>query len=70
MPIVQKNTVKVKVEPSDLYQTLEQNATKVSKEKITQRLEVKEEKVFISIVCESIWEGVERKGSSSFIDKV
>lgn len=70
MPIVQKNTVKVKVEPSDLYQTLEQNATKVSKEKITQRLDVNEEKVFISIVCKSMWEGIERKGSSSFIDKV
>lgn len=53
-------TVKVKVEPSDIYQTLEQSATEVSKEKIDQGLKKDDPKVFASVLTESIQKSIDR----------
>ena len=53
-------TVKVKVKPSDIYQTLEQSATEVSKEKIDQGLKEDDPKVFASVLTESIQESIDR----------
>ena len=53
-------TVKVKVEPSDIYQTLQQSATEVSKEKIDQGLKEDDPKVFASVLTESIQKSIDR----------
>ena len=53
-------TVKVKVEPSDIYQTLEQSATEVSKAKIEQGLKEDDPKVFASVLTESIQKSIDR----------
>lgn len=52
--------VKVQVEPSDVYQTLEQSSTEVSNEKIEQGLEPTDPDVFASVLTESVQKSIDK----------
>lgn len=52
--------VKVQVEPSDIYQTLEQSSTEVSNEKIEQGLEPTDPDVFASVLTESVQKSIDK----------
>ncbi len=52
--------VKVRVEPADIYQTLEQSSMEVSAEKIEQGLDSSEPEVFAAVLAESIRKSIEQ----------
>lgn len=52
-------TVKVKVEPSNVYQTLEESSQAVSQEKIGQGLDASDPEVFASVLTESIQKSID-----------
>ena len=52
-------TVKIQIEPSNIYQTLEQSATDVSNEKITQGIEETEPGVFAAVLTESLQRSID-----------
>lgn len=52
-------TVKVKIEPSNVYQTLEESSQAVSQEKISQGLDASDPEVFASVLTESIQKSID-----------
>lgn len=62
--------VKVQVEPSDVYQTLEQSSTDVSNEKIEQGLEPTDPDVFATVLTESVQKSIEKNtyGKASTVE--
>lgn len=52
-------TVKVKAEPADVFQTLEQSSREVSNEKIAQELDPAEPEMFASVLTESIQKSID-----------
>lgn len=52
-------TVSVKVEPSDVFQTLQQSSAEVSKEKIAQGMKETDPGVFASILTESVQKSID-----------
>lgn len=52
-------TVKIQIEPSNIYQTLEQSAADVSNEKITQGIEETEPGVFAAVLTESLQRSID-----------
>lgn len=52
--------VEVRVEPADIYQTLEQSSMEVSAEKIEQGLDSSEPEVFAAVLAESIRKSIEQ----------
>ena len=53
-------TVSVQVEPSNVFQTLQQSSTEVSNEKIKQGLDENDPEVFASVLTESIQKSLEK----------
>ena len=53
-------TVSVKVEPSDVFQTLQQSSAEVSKEKIAQGMKETDPGVFASVLTESVQKSLEK----------
>ena len=53
-------TVSVKVEPSDVFQTLQQISAEVSKEKIAQGMKETDPGVFASVLTESVEKGIDK----------
>ena len=53
-------TVSVKVEPSDVFQTLQQSSAEVSKEKIAQGMKEKDPGVFASVLTESVQKSIDK----------
>ena len=53
-------TVSVQVEPSNVFQTLQQSSTEVSNEKIKQGLDGSNPEVFASVLTESIQRSLEK----------
>ena len=53
-------TVSVKVEPSDVFQTLQQSSAEVSKEKIAQGMKETDPDVFASVLTESVQKSLEK----------
>ena len=51
-------TVSVKVEPSDVFQTLQQSSAEVSKEKIVQGMKETDPGVFASVLTESVQKSI------------
>lgn len=62
--------VKVQVEPSDVFQTLEQSSTDVSNEKIEQGLEPTDPDVFSSVLAESVQKSIDKNtyGKASTVE--
>ena len=54
-------TVSVKVEPSDVFQTLQQSSAEVSKEKIAQGMKETDPGVFASVLTESVQKSIDKK---------
>ena len=52
-------TVSVKVEPSDVFQTLQQSSAEVSKEKIAQGMKETDPGVFASVLTESVQKSID-----------
>ena len=52
--------VSVRVEPSDVFQTLQQSSTEVSNEKIKQGLDGNDPEVFASVLTESVQKSLEK----------
>ena len=65
-------TVKIQIEPSNIYQTLEQSATDVSNEKITQGIEETEPGVFAAVLTESLQRSIDgnKYGEKTIIEVV
>jgi membrane-associated HD superfamily phosphohydrolase len=53
-------TVSVKVEPSDVFQTLQQSSAEVSKEKIVQGMKETDPGVFASVLTESVQKSIDK----------
>ena len=53
-------TVSVQVEPSNVFQTLQQRSTEVSNEKIKQGLDKNDPEVFASVLTESVQKSLEK----------
>ena len=53
-------TVSVKVEPSDVFQTLQQSSAEVSKEKIAQGMKETDPGVFASVLTESVEKSIDK----------
>lgn len=53
-------TVSVQVEPSNVFQTLQQSSTEVSNEKIKQGLDGNDPEVFVSVLTESVQKSLEK----------
>ena len=53
-------TVSVKVEPSDVFQTLQQSSAEVSKEKIAQGMKETDSGVFASVLTESVQKSIDK----------
>ena len=53
-------TVSVKVEPSDVFQTLQQSSAEVSKEKIAQGMKETDPCVFASVLTESVQKSIDK----------
>ena len=53
-------TVSVQVEPSNVFQTLQQSSTEVSNEKIKQGLDGNDPEVFASVLTESVQKSLEQ----------
>ena len=53
-------TVSVKVEPSDVFQTLQQSSAEVSKEKIAQGMKETDPGVFASVLMESVQKSIDK----------
>lgn len=53
-------TVSVKVEPSDVFQTLQQSFAEVSKEKIAQGMKETDPGVFASVLTESVQKSIDK----------
>ena len=53
-------TVSVQVEPSNVFQTLQQSSTEVSNEKIKQRLDENDPEVFAAVLTESVQKSLEK----------
>ena len=53
-------TVSVKVEPSDVFQTLQQSSAEVSKEKIAQGMKETDPGVFASVLTESVQKRIDK----------
>ena len=53
-------TVSVQVEPSNVFQTLQQSSTEVSNEKIKQGLDGNDPEVFASVLTESVQKSLEK----------
>ena len=53
-------TVSVKVEPSDVFQTLQQSSVEVSKEKIAQGMKETDPGVFASVLTESVQKSIDK----------
>ena len=54
------HTVSVKVEPSDVFQTLQQISAEVSKEKIAQGMKETDPGVFASVLTESVQKSIDK----------
>lgn len=52
-------TVKVKAEPADVFQTLEESSAEISNEKIAQELDPTDPEVFASVLMESIQRSID-----------
>lgn len=52
--------VKVKAEPADVFQTLEESSTEVSNEKIAQELDPADPEVFASVLMDSIQRSIDK----------
>ena len=65
-------TVKIQIEPSNIYQTLEQSATDVSNEKITQGIEETEPGVFAAVLTESLQRSIDgnKYGEKTIIEVI
>lgn len=65
-------TVKIQIEPSNIYQTLEQSATDVSNEKITQGIEETEPGVFAAVLTESLQRSIDgnKYGEKAIIEVI
>ena len=53
-------TISVKVEPSDVFQTLQQSSAEVSKEKIAQGMKETDPGVFASVLTESVQKSIDK----------
>ncbi len=53
-------TISVKVEPSDVFQTLQQSSAEVSKEKIAQGMKETDPGVFASVLTESVQKRIDK----------
>ncbi len=53
-------TVSVKLEPSDVFQTLQQSSAEVSKEKIAQGMKETDPGVFASVLTESVQKSIDK----------
>ena len=53
-------TVSVKIEPSDVFQTLQQSSAEVSKEKIAQGMKETDPGVFASVLTESVQKSIDK----------
>ena len=53
-------TVSVQVEPSNVFQTLQQSSTEVSNEKIKQGLDENDPEVFAAVLTESVQKSLEK----------
>ena len=53
-------TVSVKVDPSDVFQTLQQSSAEVSKEKIAQGMKETDPGVFASVLTESVQKSIDK----------
>ena len=53
-------TVSVQVEPSNVFQTLQQSSTEVSNEKIKQGLDGNDPEVFVAVLTESVQKSLEK----------
>ena len=53
-------TVSVQVEPSNVFQTLQQSSTEVSNEKIKQGLDGNDPEVFAAVLTESVQKSLEK----------
>lgn len=65
-------TVKIQIEPSNIYQTLEQSAADVSNEKITQGIEETEPGVFAAVLTESLQRSIDgnKYGEKTIIEVI
>ncbi len=65
-------TVKIQIEPSNIYQPLEQSATDVSNEKITQGIEETEPGVFAAVLTESLQRSIDgnKYGEKTIIEVI
>ena len=54
-------TVSVKIEPSDVFQTLQQSSAEVSKGKIAQGMKETDPGVFASVLTESVQKSIDKK---------
>lgn len=65
-------TVKIQIEPSNIYQALEQSATDVSNEKITQGIEETEPGVFAAVLTESLQRSIDgnKYGEKTIIEVI
>ena len=52
--------VKVKAEPADVFQTLEESSTEVSNEKIAQELDPADPELFASVLMDSIQRSIDK----------
>ena len=57
-------TISVKVEPSDVFQTLQQSSAEVSKEKIAQGMKETDPGVFASVLTESVQKSIDKNRRS------
>ena len=62
-------TVSVKVEPSDVFQTLQQSSAEVSKEKIAQGMKKTDPGVFASVLTESVQKSIDKNSCEQLMKK-
>ena len=62
-------TVSVKVEPSDVFQTLQQSSAEVSKEKIAQGMKETDPGVFASVLTESVQKSIDKNSCEQLMKK-
>ena len=60
-------TVSVKVEPSDVFQTLQQSSAEVSKEKIAQGMKETDPGVFASVLTESVQKSIDKNSYGALV---
>ena len=60
-------TVSVQVEPSDVFQTLQQSSAEVSKEKIAQGMKETDPGVFASVLTESVQKSIDKNSYGDLV---